>query len=441
MHQGHAFSFFCLALTAAGMVGLAAAPAAAVPAFREQFRAKYLKPDSTNPKDTALRDAFDGAGCNLCHMGEDRTKRNAYGRALATLLSRKTDAHNKEKIQAALEKVAAMKSRPEDPRSPSFGEIIASGKLPTDQATVRSESSPPASSPAFNRDIRPILAENCFRCHGPDSAARKAGLRLDQREPAMKAGVLAPGKPEESELVRRVFATDSSEVMPPPAAHKNPHRRAKRTAAAMDCRRRRVPTALVVYRPRAGAAAGGQEPGLGPQYDRPVHPGRARTARFATGPGGRPADARPAAEPRSDRAAALAGRGRGVRGRSGARRLRKAGRAIPPIAALGRAPGPLLARCGPLCRYARHSFRQLPRDVDLSRLGHRRLQSQPALRPVHGRAVGRRSAAQPARWSSKSPRASTAATSRPTRAARSPRNTWCSIPATAPRRPPGYGWG
>jgi len=39
----------------------------------------------------------------------------------------------------------------------------------------------------FNRDVRPVLAENCFSCHGPDSASRKAGLRLDQRETAVKA--------------------------------------------------------------------------------------------------------------------------------------------------------------------------------------------------------------------------------------------------------------
>ncbi len=220
MHQGHAFSSFCTALAVAGIVGLAAAPAAAVPAFCEQFEAKYVKPDSKDPKDIALRDAFDRSGCNLCHVGKDRANRNAYGRALAKLLSRKTDTHNEQKIQAALEKVAAMKSRPEDPRSPSFGEIIASGKLPTDEALVRAEPSPPARPVAFNREIRPILVENCFRCHGPDSAARKAGLRLDQREAALKTGVLAPGKPEESELVRRVFSTHSTEMMPPPAAHK-----------------------------------------------------------------------------------------------------------------------------------------------------------------------------------------------------------------------------
>src|SRR5262249_15556879 len=53
----------------------------------------------------------------------------------------------------------------------------------------------------YNRDVRPILAENCFPCHGPDSAARKAGLRLDQRDHALKKEAFVPGDPDNSELV------------------------------------------------------------------------------------------------------------------------------------------------------------------------------------------------------------------------------------------------
>jgi hypothetical protein len=66
----------------------------------------------------------------------------------------------------------------------------------------------------YNRDIRPILAENCFACHGPDSAARKAGLRLDKRDAAIDAGAIAPGKPNESDLVHRINAS-GKEHMPP----------------------------------------------------------------------------------------------------------------------------------------------------------------------------------------------------------------------------------
>ncbi|WP_169972609.1 DUF1553 domain-containing protein [Tautonia rosea] len=74
--------------------------------------------------------------------------------------------------------------------------------------------------PRYNRDIRPILMENCFACHGPDSAARKADLRLDQREAAIEAGSLTPGDPELSELIYRVESDDDFEIMPPPSSHK-----------------------------------------------------------------------------------------------------------------------------------------------------------------------------------------------------------------------------
>jgi mono/diheme cytochrome c family protein len=72
----------------------------------------------------------------------------------------------------------------------------------------------------YNRDIRPILADSCFACHGPDSASRKASLRLDQRAAAIKAGAFDPGHADDSELVRRIFATDPKEQMPPPTSHK-----------------------------------------------------------------------------------------------------------------------------------------------------------------------------------------------------------------------------
>lgn len=72
----------------------------------------------------------------------------------------------------------------------------------------------------FNRDIRPILIETCATCHGPDSASRKADLRLDQRQAAIDAGAISPGKPDESEMIRRILSEDPKEIMPPPELKK-----------------------------------------------------------------------------------------------------------------------------------------------------------------------------------------------------------------------------
>jgi len=76
----------------------------------------------------------------------------------------------------------------------------------------------------FNRDVRPIMSDTCFRCHGPDRNARKADLRLDVRAEAIKPArsgrtPIVPGDPDRSEIVARVFA-DGANVMPPPYAHK-----------------------------------------------------------------------------------------------------------------------------------------------------------------------------------------------------------------------------
>src|SRR5512133_4256738 len=76
----------------------------------------------------------------------------------------------------------------------------------------------------FNRDIRPIMAETCFRCHGPDRSSRMAGMRLDLRDEALKpnrSGVapIVPGDPAKSAIVARVFANDAR-IMPPAFAHK-----------------------------------------------------------------------------------------------------------------------------------------------------------------------------------------------------------------------------
>src|SRR5437867_11730158 len=88
---------------------------------------------------------------------------------------------------------------------------------------VLSVASVPAAQPReihFNRDVRPILSENCFACHGPDKNQRKGKLRLDVREAALDKKAIVPGKPDESELVKRLYTTNTDDVMPPPESHK-----------------------------------------------------------------------------------------------------------------------------------------------------------------------------------------------------------------------------
>jgi hypothetical protein len=77
-----------------------------------------------------------------------------------------------------------------------------------------------ADTVSYNRDIRPVLVENCFGCHGADSAHRAAELRLDVRDDAVESGAIVPGDPDSSVMLDRICSDDPDEVMPPPAAKK-----------------------------------------------------------------------------------------------------------------------------------------------------------------------------------------------------------------------------
>jgi hypothetical protein len=94
--------------------------------------------------------------------------------------------------------------------------------------SLRTTAAQPKPAPAangpelqYNRDVRPILAENCFACHGPDSAARKGKLRLDRREDAVERGAIDEKKLGESELLARILLKDDDDLlMPPKSSHK-----------------------------------------------------------------------------------------------------------------------------------------------------------------------------------------------------------------------------
>ncbi|HEY4261320.1 MAG TPA: DUF1549 domain-containing protein, partial [Schlesneria sp.] len=80
-----------------------------------------------------------------------------------------------------------------------------------------------ADGPDYGRDVRPILSQFCFKCHGPDETKREAELRLDLREEAVKPASsgerpIVPTEPAASELIRRILSTDGDLQMPPPSA-------------------------------------------------------------------------------------------------------------------------------------------------------------------------------------------------------------------------------
>jgi hypothetical protein len=79
----------------------------------------------------------------------------------------------------------------------------------------------------FNRDVRPILSDNCYYCHGNDPKHREADLRLDLRDEAVKAKAFLPGNAKDSELVSRILTEDEDDLMPPPDSHKKLTQRQK----------------------------------------------------------------------------------------------------------------------------------------------------------------------------------------------------------------------
>ena len=78
-----------------------------------------------------------------------------------------------------------------------------------------------ADEPDFARDVRPLLSQYCFKCHGPDEKTREGALRLDDRASALAGGdskspAIVPGKSIASELIKRITSKDPDSVMPPP---------------------------------------------------------------------------------------------------------------------------------------------------------------------------------------------------------------------------------
>ncbi len=118
--------------------------------------------------------------------------------------------------------------RNQDPIEDETMAVVTDPKMETyhaELASLVSHPVPPYDAPVhvekleFNKHIRPILSDNCFNCHGPDSSSRKGGLRLD-REMDAKESAIIPGDPDGSELIYRIVTDDTSDLMPPPKSHK-----------------------------------------------------------------------------------------------------------------------------------------------------------------------------------------------------------------------------
>ena len=119
----------------------------------------------------------------------------------------------------------------------------------------------------YTREVRPILANSCYACHGPDDKQRKAKLRLDVRAEAIKKAIV-PGKASASPLIERVTSKDSDEVMPPAHAKKPAITPAKAAIfEPLDRRGGQVRSALGVRQAGARSDSIGQEQGLGAKSD------------------------------------------------------------------------------------------------------------------------------------------------------------------------------
>jgi hypothetical protein len=195
----------------------------------------------------------------------------------------------------------------------------------------------------YNRDIGPILADNCFPCHGPDRKARKADLRLDRRDEAVSSGAIVAGNPDRSELIKRIFSSEEKERMPPPKSHNKLSTEQKETL-------RRWIAAGAEYQAHWAYIALRRSPVPRLQASAPVRNAidafvqqalEARTIKPA---------------PETDRRTLLRRLSLDLIGlRQFVRGVSKAGRSPSAVAAFWRAHGPALARRCPLCRHGRLS--------------------------------------------------------------------------------------
>ena len=298
----------------------------------------------------------------------------------------------------------------------------------------------------FNRDIRPILTDKCFRCHGPDSGSREADLRLDREEDA-KADrdgnpAVVPRKPDKSELIRRITHEDESQRMPPADSEKTLSAGRDRAAQALDRRRRRLVARLGLCSaasacrfPRCSdetwpanwidhfvlARLEAEKLAPSPDADKVTLIRRLYIDLIGLPPTPAEVDAFLAD-------AVAAG-------------LRKGGRPAAGVASLWRADGRLLVGSGALRRHGGLPRRPGASHFALSRLRHRRPSTR-ICRSINSRASNWPATCCRSRRSSKrSPPATTACCKRRTKGACRPRSIWRSTPPTTCGICRPCGWG
>lgn len=117
--------------TVAIIVGICAGTAHSRQQYKTEFFSKFVNRNSTDPNEKSFADSAVKAKCTVCHVGEEKKNRNAFGRELTKLLQK--NEKDTAKIDEAFDAVLKMKSVPDDPNSPTYGELMKEGKLPAPQ--------------------------------------------------------------------------------------------------------------------------------------------------------------------------------------------------------------------------------------------------------------------------------------------------------------------